>query len=112
MLGGVGVGRCSDTGRGRRSGRADGLAALLAELRASRQLDAAAPTRKGQPATTLQAELGVAGVLVLALGTAAHASSFNSASACSSQNRTSISRYIAVAVERCSCASCRLPRRR
>src|SRR5260370_1684544 len=98
MLWGVCVGRRSHASRGRRSGRTDGLSALLAELRTSRQLRAAGPAREGQAATTLQAELGVAGVLVLALGTAAHASSFNSASACSSQNCMSISRYIVAAV--------------
>ena len=37
---------------------------------------------------------------------------FSSASACSSQNRMSISRYIVVAVVRCSCACSRLPVRR
>ena len=42
----------------------------------------------------------------------AHASSLISASACSSQYRMSISRYIVVAVVRCSRASCRLPVRR
>ena len=36
----------------------------------------------------------------------------NSASACSSQNRMSISRYIVVAVVRCSCACSRSPVRR
>src|SRR6185436_2604925 len=35
-----------------------------------------------------------------------------SVSACSSQNGMSISRYIVIAVVRCSCASCRLPVRR
>ena len=38
-----------------------------------------------------------------------HASRFISASACSSQNRMSISRYIVVAAVRCSCACSRLP---
>src|SRR5262245_32932554 len=41
-----------------------------------------------------------------------HASFPISASACSSQNRMSISRYIVVAVMRCWCASSRLPVRR
>src|SRR5262245_56603629 len=41
-----------------------------------------------------------------------HPTSFSSASAFSSQNRMSISRYIAVAVVKCSWASCRLPVRR
>src|SRR5437899_2713429 len=35
--------------------------------------------------------------------------SLSSASACSSQNRMSISRYIVVAVVKCSCACSRLP---
>jgi len=41
-----------------------------------------------------------------------HLNTFNSASAFSSQNRMSISRYIVVAVVRCSCACSRLPVRR
>jgi hypothetical protein len=68
---------------------------------------------RGQPTATLQAKLGVARVLVLALRTVAHASSFSSASAFSNQNRMSIPRYMVVAMVRCSCASCRrLPVRR
>ena len=46
---------------------------------------------------------------VLTLRAAAHASAPISASACSSQNRMSISRYIVVAVVRCSWACWRLP---
>jgi len=41
-----------------------------------------------------------------------HARSLSSVSACSSQKRMSIWRYIVVAVVRCSCASCRWPVRR
>src|SRR5215467_13552210 len=41
-----------------------------------------------------------------------HARLCNSASACSSQKRMSISRYIVVAMVRCSCAWSRLPVRR
>ena len=44
--------------------------------------------------------------------TARHAESFIAASACSSQNRMSISRYNVVAVVRCSCASSHRPLRR
>jgi hypothetical protein len=111
-LGGVGFRRRPDASRGRRSDRVDGLAALLAELRLGGQLRAAGAAHEGQPAATLEAELSVIRILVPALGTAAHASPFSSASACSSQNRMSISRYIAVAVVRCSCAGSRLPVRR
>src|SRR5262245_24634253 len=38
-----------------------------------------------------------------------HSTCLISTSACSNQNRMSISRYIVVAVVRCSCVSCRLP---
>jgi len=98
VLRGIGLGRRSDASR--RSGRANGLSALLAELRAGRQLGAVGPAREGQPAATLQAELGVAGILVPALRTAAHASSFSSASDRSSQYRMSISPNIVAAVVR------------
>src|SRR5215470_16393765 len=43
-------------------------------------------------------------VVVLALRAVAHSSSLSSASACSNQNPMSISRYIVVAVVRCSWA--------
>jgi len=42
-------------------------------------------------------------------GNDAYANSLISASACSSQNGISISRYIVVAAVRCSCACSRLP---
>jgi hypothetical protein len=48
-------------------------------------------------------------LVLLALGVLHQPSSFISVSACSNQNRISISRYVAVAVVRCSCASGRLP---
>ena len=47
---------------------------------------------------------------MLTLRAAAHASTLISASACSSQNRMSISRYIVVAVVRCSWACSPLAR--
>jgi hypothetical protein len=55
--------------------------------------------------------LNVGLTLLLAERAAGH-SPRSSASACSSQNRMSISRYIVVAVVRCSCASSLLPVRR
>jgi hypothetical protein len=58
------------------------------------------------------AEAGARWTLVLALGTAAHPSSVRSASACSSQKRMSISRYMVVAVVRCWRACSRWPVRR
>jgi hypothetical protein len=109
MLRSVGLRRRADAPRGQRSDRVDGLAALLAELCPGGQLRAAGAAHESQPAAALEAEFGVVRVLVPALGTAGHASPFGSASACSSQKRMSISRYIAVAVVRCSCASWPLP---
>jgi len=111
MLGCVGLWRRPDAPRGRWSDRVDGLSAFLAELCASWQLRTAGVAHKGQPPAALEAELGVIRILVPALGTAAHANPFNSASAFSSQKRMSISRYIVVAVVRCSRACSRLPMR-
>jgi hypothetical protein len=51
-------------------------------------------------------------VMVFPFGQVLHASSLISASACSSQNGMSMSRYIVTAVVRCSCASSCLPVRR
>ena len=59
-----------------------------------------------------QAELGVGVIMVRDWGSGSCEAPLISASACSSQNRMSISRYIVVAVVRCSRACSRLPVRR
>jgi hypothetical protein len=88
------------------------MCALEAELGEGGEGSAAVRALPGQPCGALQTELGLRGILLLAQGAAHQCGLAISASACSSQNCMSISRYIVVAVVRCSWACSRWPVRR
>jgi hypothetical protein len=96
-----------------RSGcRRQRFATAPAKLLAALVQETARRTRRSERQPALAAEAASLTVLRAAPRTDHQRSSPISFSICSSQNRMSISRYIVVAVARCSCACSRLPVRR
>src|SRR2546428_619813 len=83
-----------------------------AELLAALVQEATRVASGSERQPTLTAETASLTVLCVAPRTEHQRSFPISVSVVSSQNRMSISRYIVVAVTRCSCASCSLPARR
>src|SRR5262249_32807678 len=109
VLGSIGFGR-SELRPSRRL--IERLATASAELSPGRYGGLASGTGEVEFRSALLTEADPVADFEAAGSAANHANSLISACACSIQNRMSISRYIVVAVSRCSCACSRLPVRR